>query len=245
MSLDISATTSTAIKSSLEYTPNSTPNPLNVADDEFDSVNFPESALDTAGTRFANAEPWSWQNQSTATAVIAQGSVILTAPASASDNFRLLTQSAPVGAWKYRAKFSSLGGASSGFNNFGLALLNGGNDRMFFFGPTFSGSWGIEGSYWSDLQTYGGFALGISDTCYFDIVLGTKVINFPHFLEIESDATTLFFRYSVSGANGTFMSIGSEPIADHVQAVTDIGIALNAATNAVGFLSCDWFRRVA
>lgn len=211
------------------------------ADDEFESA-----TLDTTGDRFVGATPWVWLNQGGAVAPLARGSVVLIAPANVGDNIRAIVQPAAAGAWKYRCKIPGVTWTPTGDGALcGLLLRNSGNGFMWALGLITNGLWNIAGALFTDFTTYGGSSLGIQANPYFDIVNGSAIINFPHYLEVESDGTTFFFRYSVSGLDGTFFLLASETITDHIGAIDQIGLFMDAANNNAAVMAVDWFRKAA
>lgn len=225
-----------------EPSPDRPPVVLNPADDFFDVG----TSIDTAGTRFSGATPWTWQNQGGAAAPIADGNAIVIVPGSASDDFRIIKQPVPASPtpWKYRTKISAVNAQAGGFTNLGLVAINGNTNGFMFFGIAYNGNYGMEISYWDNVTTFGGFIANLFNNLYFSSA--PAIASFPFYLEIESDGTNIIFRYSVSGADNTFVDMFSETIAAHLVDLTHIGFAVNATPDPAydALMAADWFRRM-
>jgi hypothetical protein len=69
----------------------------------------------------------------------------------------------------------------------------------------------------------------------------------PVYLEIENDGTSLYFRCSDTGVDGSFLQVFTQALSTWVTAVDTIGLMCNVnATGGAGSIGVfDWFRRMA
>lgn len=214
------------------YIPDAPPASPNVADDEFDVG----SAIDTAGTRFAGATAWAWNNQSTATGDLESEIFKLALPSSASVSLRRVEQPCS-GSWKYRCKLSPARIVVLGpnYQYFGMCVANNSSGKIVTFG-VYSGT-NLQTYRWDNATTFNG---NVSDQSFPNI----NHYKDPFYLEIENDGTTLTFRYSYSGYNFTFTQHSTETIATHLSSVDRIGLCAYTSNSNAMTVGYDWFRRI-
>jgi hypothetical protein len=211
----------------------------NAVDDEFGGPLYPaETALDTAGTRFSGATAWQWRNQGTSTATLTNGRLVLVPQENS--QLRGIEQAIPSGSWKIRAKVSAridlpAGGgvilAMYGVNNANGKLIVGGLASI-------SGVFGIYSSAWNSVSSWSAdrHAPGAGDV----------VQSASAWIEAEYDGTTLTFRASATGEEGSFSQFASETVASFLGGLTHLGLAGYAdGTPKPAALLCDCWRRVA
>jgi hypothetical protein len=214
--------------------------PLFAANDEFE-----ESSLDTGGTRFAGATPWAWVNQSTASVTLNAGSLIFSGQINASQNVNFIAQAITTSttAWRYRAKMAM--SFSAAYNNGGFILYESSSGKMMEWGHlNNNGTMLIWVSYMPSF-TGGNTAVQYNNTPF--SIYGGSQFCAPVYWEIELAAGILYFRYSITGVDGTFTTYYSESVTTHFTTTPDhIGIggwSQNGSTAIV--IQSDWFRQEA
>jgi len=213
----------------------------NPADDEFETG----ATIDTAGTRFAGATAWSWVNQGTASTALANGSLVLSAPAATSANARQILQPVSGTAWKYRVALlnqASVGGTTNTFQA-GILVRNSANGRMLTYGRGyFTSIFRILVQRWAS-------STSVNTTLISgDIFGGTNAyrsVQVVAYLEIELAAGVLSLRFSDHGINGTYLPLTTETVATYLGAVDQIGLYVDTTNNLPTIGVFDWFRRVA
>lgn len=216
--------------------PDGPPLIADVADDEFDGA-----ALDTGGTRRSGATAWAWNNQGSGpTATLTNGVLYLKAPAQGGgNNWRSILQSAPSGAWKYRAKISVVSQDESA-NHFGGVCVRHSADGHFTFLGVNTGGYLPIIQRWNSTTSW-----NTND------YLNSVSIDRHHkwfYVEVERDATpNIIWRWSEHGfgdygwSNGMTVAEATWP-----GTVDGIGLCVNNTTaSADTTLLCEWFRRVA
>lgn len=225
--------------STVNVTPDSHPSSPDDADDEFEYG----SSIDTAGDRGASAVPWAWVNQDTATGNVAQGHLVLASPASTDDDVRVLVQAVSGSAWKYRAKLSSFHSANVNYFAAAMVLRDSGSGKLLTFYKQGSASTFAVGVHrWASPTAYNAAAIGGSDI--FSGAHGREAKS-PIYFEVELSAGVLTFRYSDTGVDGTFISIGTESVATYITAIDGIGVGTFGANANPITAVFDWFRKVA
>lgn len=230
----------------VNVTPDTHPSLATNWDDEFETG----SSIDTTGTRFSGANPWSWINQNSATAVVGRGNVILVPPQNGGA-FSYVAQTTPSGTWKFRAKMSvPLYNTNGPYG--GLLLYNSANGHNVFFGAAYNSfisgcTPGVLVAVSSSWPSGGGATSHIPTS--------TSVVGSPTvrdlvdywYYEIDYDGTNLSYLISRSGVDGSFVQVYSGTASSDLGAApTHIGLA--SASYVAGIASmvvCDWFRRVA
>lgn len=213
--------------------------PAFVANDEFEEV-----ALDTGGTRFTGALPWTLHNTSgTAAANLNSGSLVGVTDGVAS-SLHSITQTAGNSTWRYRAKFSAgyagtpvSGGfvvresSTSKSLNIGLLINTGASPNIWL-------------AYFTNDTTFNNFVGLTGYTFTYDTFLNWFVSDLWH--EIELLGGTVTYRISRSGIDGSFIQVGSIGIATAgITAVDGVGLGWFGGVSAETIFQCDWFRRQA
>lgn len=233
----------TATDGLLNLTADKHPLTPNAADDEFETG----SILDTAGTRFVGATPWSTENLQGSTTTLQDGSLVFTYPGGGSQDIAIVRQPAPVGTWVYRMKIAAYTWPTQSVTKMGILAKNSADGRLMLFNMGTDGFSFLQGRFYIDPHTNTSTSISISLNPFVDNTSGnrTLAIPVPLYVQLESDGTTLTWSMSFSGADGTFFVIGSETIATNIGAVDQIGVGIcNDNSNSVVF-SLDWWRRVA
>jgi hypothetical protein len=216
-------------------TPDShTSTPTYLTNDEFEAA--AGTAVDTAGTRFASAVPWVWVNQSTSTALQGgDGSLNLLANSDGNGHhIRMLLGSAP---WRYRVGRMALQNAvASAGDACGLAAFN-----------SSTGKWVGAGPY---ANTPGVLLLkgtngSISTSGYNAVPRGfsANVAATPNYYEIYNDGTTLHFRISATGYEGSFIEYTTEALATFIGSADSISIYISSNASPPSSAGLDWARQ--
>lgn len=222
-------------------TPDTHPASPTVFDDEFEFG----TSIDLTGARRASALPWSWTNQLGATAVVSQGSVVLTPSTSGGRNAEILTQSlSGVSApWTFTCKFqgdniqsgAQMGmvvSGSGGFVVFGVAGINTTSAR--FNVQSLSSPTTLSANIITTPSEVNVWSTG-----------GTCSTN-DFYLQIALVTNTLTFSFSVTGVPGSFFAFGTTLVGTLLVSLTGIGIYADAeGTGATNRAVYDWFRRTA
>lgn len=214
------------------------PTTADAADDEFETG----SSIDTAGTRRAGATAWTWVNQSTSTGDLKNGSLVLAIPGSSSDAVRAVVQAQSGSAWKYRAKVAVKPTTyNSGVYTAGFIVRNSSSNKSINFGKTYaSGTLRAEVTRWNSTTSYSAAVATNSD-----IIGSAPGMLQPWYLEVELASSTLYFRYSWTGVDTSFIEFTTEALATHISSVTDVGLfVLNASVSNATSGIFDWFRRL-
>lgn len=216
-------------------TPDSHPASPDDADDEFEYG----TNIDTTGARRAGATPWAWRNQGGATDTIDKGALIILAPDSAGIAMRMIEQDAPAGAYRYRCKLTHWLPAIN-YTRAGLFVLRTASSKLLAVDTAYStgfqhqaNSWNINGPYIGAIGSTTPFIGDAYDKVY---------------LEIEYDGSSIYtFRFSKTGHEGTWTTIGTEAQATNLGGAADkIGLYVNIENSAgAGSGIFDWFRRMA
>lgn len=222
---------------SANITPDTHPTSPTAWNDEFEYG----TSVDTTGARFSGANAWTWINQGTATGNVAQGALALTdGPASATDNWRLILQAVPSGAWAFRAKLKAY--LFANYQNYGLVLYNSANGKLINFGPTWNGG-AINATVheYTNKTTYSSSIIVVNEPYL------PAAQTFPVYYEITYDGSSaLNFLASASGYNSDFTSTTNSTVAAFLGGITHIGLGTNPNNSTYpSTLFVDWFRRTA
>ena len=229
--------------------PDTYPEPGTIWDDEFDVG----SVIDTTGSRFSGANPWTLFGNAVAgqyTASVAGGNLSLSGNVGFTFTAApVFLQTAPSYPWTMTIK-------ASAFNVFqgqavGMIVYNSGNNRTdlcgFLNDATSNNCFYVQNG---TLTSGGGY---VGNTLYFRGGTWPATSNnmatpgftygydsFPQYLRIRSDGTSLFFDWSIDGCQNTWRNLYTDNISSYILAVTHVGIF---AGN--GYMNVDWFRRTA
>jgi hypothetical protein len=196
------------------------------------------TSIDLTGARYAGATPWSWVNQGTAAALIAEGSLVLTGQNASGTSHNLLTQPVSAASWEYTCKLSGTNiGATS---EFGMIV---GNSAGAFLTFNIYPSSGVEFliQNFSSPTAYGGTTYLSSGN-----VPGAGGVMSEGYMQLLFDGTTIFFNFSPSGIPGSFETVFSTLAATFLGgAPTIVGLNINSTGTGAGALIgvFDWFRR--
>lgn len=212
--------------------------PSTLWNDEFEGP-----SLDTGGIRFAGAIPWTWQNQSPAVATLGQGALSLTQTPDGSLQFHVVTQPLPTGPWKFRTKQSVMIANGTNYAGGGILLQESGSGKFADFHKIYSGGQNGEVDIWPG--TFASPGAGATASTWNPWGGNQAIFGSPVYLEIEFDGTTYYYRWSITGYEGSFVtvttttnSIFGGTNADH------IGLGgLNTSTGP-STLVYDWWRRM-
>jgi hypothetical protein len=180
----------------------------NGPDDYFDESG---PSIDTAGTRYGGAYPWTLQNNTGGSTSVSGSALSITAPAVASFSPMLATEAmdAGDGAWRTQVAMS---GSSANYRGLGLALRESGTNKQLCFGlGTDSGAIRAQVRRMTDYTTW---------TSNYG---GTGVSDYNGYLEIIRDGTTLFFLTSEDESNWTEL-VRVAQTADFTTAPNQVGL---------------------
>lgn len=215
----------------------STPTGVGVGlNDEFEGA-----ALDTAGTRYAGAAAWSWVNQNSAAATLADGGLLMACdPAASGDNNNIILQPIAASTWTLRTKFAIHNG-NGGNGSYGLIAHNSANGKYLKFGIY------NPGSFQPLVQQLNSPTSSGANT-----LIGG--VQFPAlggemewmYLELSSDGASFFYSWSATGLAGTYVLLHTETLSFWIGAVTDLGLCVNQNSGSgPPVMLVDWFRQVA
>lgn len=220
--------------------PDAKPASPNNADDEFDVG----ASLDTTGARRSGAIAWAFTNQPAgATANYANDQLLLFGGASAGAFASTVVLQAISGAFKFRAKIIPvvIPGSSSSVERIGMIVAQSSNGDFIgitMFNNSSSSNIGVGSSTGANRYLQALTSVGTNR-----LLGGAGGFIAPIYLEIEEDATTRFFRFSLDGRNYNLLL-------SHAKATTvttdRIGLLCHRS-NGSAFLvqaNVDWFRRI-
>lgn len=164
---------------------------------------FEGASLDTTGARFSGATAWTWYNQGSSTLTLSQGAAKYTGIVSASEDVSFIAQPMAVtgGNGRWRAKISVL--LQQAYNNAGMYLYEIGTGKILQFGlVNFNGTFEMWVEYAAGFTAGGAIASNASMPGLWP--LGGTTASVPVWLEIELTGGTLYFRYSLTGYDGSF-----------------------------------------
>ena len=198
--------------------------PAFLANDYFESV-----TLDTGGTRFSGATAWTWLNQATATATMADGHLITSYTSATGTPAAHILQAPPAGSWTIQADLQPV----LGNNVWSLEVYNSATTKSL--------TWGFQNAGTSGLVCFLLLAGAFSATEFTSIVLSPSSVPLPNsqkiYLQIAFNSGTgvLTFSYSFTGLPGTWIQAGTANFSLIGSAITGIGyIILGTTTGAVG-----------
>lgn len=211
----------------------------NVADDNFDCG----ASVDTAGTRFSGATPWTVFNHRVipvVTSYTQSGGILSADPGSATANMdpHGYTQPLPVGDFTYVAKMKPLTMTGS-FGGMGLLLRESATGKILagtlipIPGPIYGGEVRRMTSTTNWTASYNG-------------VFGGGAAGTDHWVQVKRVGSTLTFRASTDGVSFTDIAAGTAQTADFTTAPDQIGIFVNQTGSGTALLGeFDSFARTA
>lgn len=194
------------------------------------------SNIDTAGTRFAGAKPWTKQNWGTSSDSVSGGQLTITTQGSATlQDPRIITQSlsGAGSTWKFRVGFASLS-TNANYNGLGIVARESSSGKLLCYGH-------VRDSNVEELQvrrlttSYTGWASN------YNLVANSNPFYVAE-LEIENDGTNLIFRRLESGV--WFSRKTSLLTADFTTAPDEIGIWVNGPVSTSAVAVFDYWQRV-
>ena len=206
------------------YGPDAQPAIPGTIDDEFNG-----SSLDT--TR------WSWFNQSTSTATLANSLLTLTVPAASWSSISGITQPAPAAPWTVVLKINALDLMPMAPYPLAGLVLTDQSGKIIFFGASFrnsSGTLALSVDNWTTDTAYSGWS------CF---AAHTLPSYFPWWLKVHDDGTNLTFSYSGTGSAYTqIVSVGRSAFLSGGPTMVGIGVGSNGANTPVNGVF-DYFRQ--
>jgi len=215
-------------------TPDTHPSIPTANDDEFESG----TSIDLTGARRAGATAWTWANQGTATALVSEGSMVLTGQNVAGISHNIVSQPVAGATWAYTCKMSAANYA--GTSEAGMVVLNGTGGFLTFNIYTNSGSAAFVIQSFNSPTSFAGGTLVGSGT-----VPGGGAYMSPGYLQIAFDGTNLIFSFSPSGVPGTFATVLSQAAASFLGTPTRIGLNIDSTGSGNLTAAFDWFRKTA
>lgn len=229
-------------------------NPYNISPDThttavpaFLANDYMETAvLDTTGTRFAGATPWTVYNASTSSIALAKGVAQLTTSINAGQDITVIAQPITISttAWRYRMHMAAFMPVAS--NNGGMYAYESGTGKVCQWGLiNLSGTPNFWIAYGATFTTGGVLQFNLANTGI--LPLGLAFASSPIWLEIELAAGTITYRASLTGNDGSFTIIHSDAQTVFFTTTPDKigfgGYAANGSTASQIF--CDTFLQVA
>jgi hypothetical protein len=198
---------------------------------------FEGAILDTAGTRYLGATPWTLVNPSTTILTLAEGSLV--SSGFAVGNSSSIVQAAPAPPYTYVARLAlgsttATNGAATGANG-GLVVTNSSGAQYTLFHANSGGPFSLFA--WSSPTTFSANIFTGLD--YAGVIVGEFV-----YVSVTNDGTNLIWGASLTGVPGSFNTLGSVTLASFIGSVSNIGI-VNGSGSAGAIVIVDWFRRTA
>jgi hypothetical protein len=205
--------------------------------DEFETG----TTIDTSGTRYSGATPWTAFNLSTATNSVSNGSLVFLPAAISSLSINGYSQPVPAGNWTYEAKIQGFETGGSQILGMFVATSAGATGKLQTFHIT---TQDIQVDNFNSATSFSGGASSVTGAY---ILLDTHTeTTIPVYLQISLAGTTLNYAYSLTGIPGTFTTILSTSTSTFLGAAPAlIGLMGLSQTTAQSTLLCDWFRRTA
>jgi hypothetical protein len=194
------------------------------------------TALDTTGARRSGATAWAWRNQANGVANVSQGLLQFQAVASNTPLYSGVEQviAPPFGivmkAWPL---FDDTDDAGCG-----LYVANNSTGRALFWG------WNRDGGQFFDAwrgEFPSTFNASISGG---NISLDGAYFANPKYLKMLVESPNVYFSYSLTGADESFVDVDQEVIADYVGTIDRAGIFVKSGNNQPVSILADWIRQV-
>lgn len=197
--------------------------------DEFETG----STIDTAGTRYASATPWTAFNISTATTAISYGSLALLPVNTAANTVNGYSQPISGATWAYTTKIATTPNGGSAFGIF-LATAAGAAGKFIYLN--------ISTSTQINVQNY-------TNSTTFSATAGTVSVTTNGqyiYLRVQYDGTNLKFFYSITGIEASYALVLTVAPAVFLGSVpTLVGLAGNLQSTTQFMALYDWFRKTA
>jgi hypothetical protein len=177
-------------------------------DDNFDTG----TSIDTTGSRFASAQPWTLLQPGTSSYAVSGGNLILT-PQVGSGTYRAATMPIASGDWTFETKVVSTV-STGGFAGAYLVLHEEATGKMLHHGIGNDGGFKYQVRRWLNLATWWANYGGTSAT-----------LGVPVWLDASRSGSTLTFRYSTNGTAWTTLATVAQTD-DFTTAPDRVGIAV-------------------
>ncbi len=201
------------------------------------------TSIDTTGARYSGATAWTWGNQSTSTAAVADGSMQLLPPVNDS-NIHSLEQPLPgSGNWTYQTKITQVNFGN--YNAVGMVLRQSSTGRMLRYCAV-ANSVSVSDYQVDEFTNYTTFnSTLVNGKLNLPVATLANSNSFPPvYVQLSTDGTNYYFSVSLSGFPGTFFQLNSLSVGGWLTA-DKIGLfALAANMNYSPIAQFDWFRRL-
>ncbi len=175
---------------------------------------------------------WTWVNQGSATATIANGYLALTAPSSASQNARIYVQTAPATPYTVTSHFN-VGGALSSTYWGGIVLRNSTSGRFLGIGQRFT-------TFFSYVMIRYASATSINASTF---ATGNVGIQTFKYFKVDVTSTTATISASIDGL--AFSPLTSETLATYINAgggtVDQCGLFVDNTNSTATTLAAHFF----
>lgn len=228
-------------------TPRATPQPYTqvqyaIVGDNLTHPDAPPPSPDSMDDEFEGstlASKWVWRNQGTSTATVQAGALVIKPQGTAGVNSLRILEQTVSGSFKVRAKVTHVNNGTVAGT--GLCFINNSTGKIYSFYPVSNGgSSAFAIDRFTNATTYSGASI-LGDTG----LAGYGAATLPIYLELEYDGTTLYFRASANGADGTFRTMASEAAATWLGTPDRVGLVTNAPIASPDvYATFDWFRRI-
>lgn len=216
---------------SSNITPDTHPAIPTAWDDEFEST-----SLDSK---------WIWANKGLSDAKNTQGALSFKIEGQTSTSpqeVRAIFQGVTGSSWKFRAKVSDVYFQPGWQSASGLIVRNSSTGKINSFGLLYSAGFSVYSSKADGVSGYTATATaGPTDVFTSSLYASPRS---PLYLEIELSGGSIYFRYSRSGIEGSFVTFSSAFLTDHLVAVDQIGLYVLTTGNVYSISFFDWFRRI-
>ena len=181
---------------------------------------------------------WTWFNQGTAAATVANGLLTLTAPAATGSSINGITQPVPATPWTVVLKLNAMDLSPMQPYPLSALVLSDSTNKLIVFGVFFanqSAALGLTVGYWpTGTQATGGNPFGTT----------MLPSTFPWWLKVQDDGTNLTFSYS--GTGSIYTKVGTVSRTEFLSSgPTKVGIAVGSdGANTPVNGAFDYFRQV-
>lgn len=198
--------------------------------DEFETG----ATIDTTGSRYAGATPWTAFNLSTATNQVNAGALVLRPVNTVALTVNGYSQPIVGATWAYVAKVVSANLPTNGAVGAMVGLPGG---KFIYFNVSGTGGAQMNVQAFTNPTTFSSTQIGLGSA----IAIGNYV-----YLQILYNGTNIIFSYSYNGVPGSFVTAFTETPASFLGAVpTIVGLVGSLQSGQQGQLVCDWFRQIA
>lgn len=201
-------------------TPDTPPGSAGSLDDEFNSGSF-----DTGR--------WTWGNQGSATATVANGYLKLYDPAHAGDAKKYIYQATPGTPWEVTAKVCTVGKMANYI--VGGVVISDATGKLIVFNSGYDATpdtYMLAVTRYNSVSSFNGYAQD-----------WPQPAGVPIYMRIKDDGTNLTYSYSRDGAH-FFQFLQQSRTTFLASGPTRVGLVVDAnSCGSDAMLTCDWFRR--